>query len=40
MKRIGRFTCSESRTGSRYEGWFAETMAPPVAGIFSSPTQS
>ena len=40
MNRIGRLTCSDSSTGSRYDGWLAETRAGPVAGSFSSPMQS
>jgi hypothetical protein len=40
MKRMGRRTWSERRTGSRYDGWFAATTAGPLAGTFSSPRES
>ena len=31
MNRMGRLTCSERSTGSRYDGWFAATTAGKAA---------
>src|SRR5207244_9172967 len=40
MKRIGRSTSSESRIGSRYDGWLAATTTGPQDGILSWPLHS